>query len=43
MENYKALKEFLDQLVRDRHLKEFVDDEKTRVEKTKVKPNPKFD
>ncbi|GFS29238.1 hypothetical protein Acr_00g0005930 [Actinidia rufa] len=42
MENYRALKEFLDQLVRDGHLKEFMDDGKTQVEKTEVRPNPRF-
>ncbi|XP_057506518.1 uncharacterized protein LOC130789705 [Actinidia eriantha] len=31
-ENCRALKAFLEQLVRDGHLKEFVDDEKTRAE-----------
>ncbi|GFZ03392.1 hypothetical protein Acr_16g0000160 [Actinidia rufa] len=39
----RALKLFLDQLVRDGHLKEFVDEEKTRVEKTEAKPNSRFD
>ncbi|XP_057500863.1 uncharacterized protein LOC130784882 [Actinidia eriantha] len=34
--NCRALKAFLDQLVRDGHLKEFVDDEKTRVEATEA-------
>ncbi|XP_057488466.1 uncharacterized protein LOC130774448 [Actinidia eriantha] len=32
----KALKAFLEQLVRDRHLKEFVDDEKTRAKGTET-------
>ncbi|XP_057461870.1 uncharacterized protein LOC130752096 [Actinidia eriantha] len=35
-ENCRALKAFLEQLVRDEHLKEFVDDEKTRAEGTKA-------
>ena len=37
------MKVFFDQLIRDGHLKEFVDQGKTQQEKTKVKPNPKFD
>ncbi|XP_057512776.1 uncharacterized protein LOC130794833 [Actinidia eriantha] len=35
-ENCRALKAFLEQLVRDGHLKEFVDDEKTRAEATEA-------
>ena len=43
IENYRALKVFLDQLCRDKHLKEFLDEEKTLAEKTEVRPNPRFD
>ncbi|XP_057463825.1 uncharacterized protein LOC130753666 [Actinidia eriantha] len=43
IENYRALKDFLEQLVHDGHLKEFIDDEKTRVKVTEAKSNPKFD
>ncbi|GFZ08917.1 hypothetical protein Acr_20g0007250 [Actinidia rufa] len=43
IENYWALMVFLDQLVRDRHLKEFVNEEKTRAEKDEVRPSPRFD
>ena len=32
IENCQALKVFLDQMVQDEHLKEFVDEEKTRAE-----------
>ena len=38
-----ALKVFLDQLVQDGHLKEFIDGKKTQAKKTEVKPNPRFD
>ncbi|GFZ15723.1 hypothetical protein Acr_25g0001320 [Actinidia rufa] len=38
-----ALKFFLIQLVQDRHLKEFIDEEKTQAEKAMAKPNPRFD
>ncbi|GFS41482.1 hypothetical protein Acr_00g0074590 [Actinidia rufa] len=38
-----ALKAFLEQLVHDGHLKEFVDDEKTRAEVAKAKTNPRPD
>ena len=34
---------FLDQLVQDEHLKEYMDEEKTRAKKAKVRPNPTFD
>ena len=40
---FRALKTFLDQLVQDGHLKEFVDQEKTRSEEAETKPNPRFD
>ena len=40
--NYKTLKSFLNQLVQG-HLQEFVDQEKTKIEKTDVKPNLRFD
>ena len=43
IENCLALKIFLDQLVRDGHLKEFVDHEKTRAKNVEAKPNPTFD
>ncbi|XP_057509141.1 uncharacterized protein LOC130791829 [Actinidia eriantha] len=43
IENYRALKSFLEQLVRDEHLKEFIDDEKTRVEAVEAKTSPRFD
>ena len=43
IEKCQALKVFLDQLVRDGHLKEFFDQEKTRAEETKVRPNPRVD
>ena len=43
IDSCRALKIFLEELVRDRHLKEFVDKEKTRVEKVEAKPNPRFD
>ena len=39
----RALKVFLDQLVRDRHLKEYVDEKNTWAEKVEVKPNLRFD
>ena len=41
-DNCKALKSFLDQLVQARHLKEFVDQEKTKAKETKVRPNSKL-
>ena len=43
IENCKALKSFLDQLVQVGHLKKFIDQEKTKAEKAKVRPNPRFD
>ena len=43
MKQNKKMKVLLDQLVRDWHLKEFVDKEKTRVEKAEAKPNTIFD
>ena len=45
IENYRALKTFLDHLVRDGHLNELVDKEKTRANEVEVKakPNPRFD
>ena len=43
IENCRALKVFLGQLVRERHLKEFIDEAKTQAEKTEVRPNPRFD
>ena len=42
-ENCRVLKTFLDQLVRNGHLKEFVDQEKTKVEDAKDKSNLRFD
>ncbi|GFS34533.1 hypothetical protein Acr_00g0034510 [Actinidia rufa] len=39
----QALKLFLDQLVRDGHLKEFIDEEKTRAKRIKARPNLRFD
>ncbi|GFS40881.1 hypothetical protein Acr_00g0071010 [Actinidia rufa] len=39
----RALNFFLDQQVQDRHLKEFLDEEKTQVGKAIAKPNPRFD
>ena len=42
-ENCKSLKTFLDQLVRNGHLKKFVDQEKTRIEEVEVKPSRRFD
>ena len=42
-DSYRALKAFLDQLVGDEHLKEYVDEEKTGAKKAKVRPNPRFD
>ena len=42
-ENCRALKIFLDQLVQDGHLKDFIDQEKTRAKDVEAKPNPKFD
>ena len=43
IENCKALKTFLDQLVQAKHLKEFVDQEKTKAKEVKVRPNLRFD
>ena len=40
MENYLALKAFLAQLVWEGHLKEFIDEEKSRAKKVEVRPNP---
>ena len=37
------MKVFLDQLVRDEHLKEFIDEENTRIEKVEARTNPRFD
>ena len=34
---------FLDQLIRDGHLKEYIDQEKTRAKEAEVSPNPRFD
>ena len=42
-DSYRALKVFLDQLVQDGQLKEFIDEDKTRAEKAKARPNPRFD
>ncbi|XP_057489425.1 uncharacterized protein LOC130775292 [Actinidia eriantha] len=39
VENYRALKAFLEQLVRDGHLKEFVDNEKTQAEAVETETN----
>ncbi|GFS32725.1 hypothetical protein Acr_00g0024210 [Actinidia rufa] len=38
----QALKLFLDQLVRDGHLKEFIDEEKTRAKRIEARPNSRF-
>ena len=38
-----ALKVFLDQLVQDGHLKEFIDEDKTRAEKDEARLNLRFD
>ena len=43
IENCRALKAFLDQLVWEGHLKEFIDETKTQAEKTEIRPNPRFD
>ncbi|GFS43551.1 hypothetical protein Acr_00g0085730 [Actinidia rufa] len=43
IENYRALKAFLEQLVRDGHLKEFVDNEKTRVKATEAETTTRPD
>ncbi|GFY87547.1 hypothetical protein Acr_05g0011860 [Actinidia rufa] len=43
IENCQVLKSFLDQLVQAMYLNEFVDQEKTKAEKTKVRPNLRFD
>ncbi|GFY88776.1 hypothetical protein Acr_06g0007160 [Actinidia rufa] len=42
-ENYEALKAFLEQLVHDGHLKEFVDNEKTRAEVAETEANRRPD
>ncbi|GFS35059.1 hypothetical protein Acr_00g0037570 [Actinidia rufa] len=42
-ENCRALKAFLEQLVHDGHLKEFVDNEKTRAEAAEVEANRRPD
>ncbi|GFZ12774.1 hypothetical protein Acr_23g0011590 [Actinidia rufa] len=42
-ENCRALKAFLEQLVHDGHLKEFVDNEKTQAEAAKVEANRRLD
>ena len=42
-ENCLVLKVFMDQLVQEGHLKEFVDDEKAQVEKAEVRSNLRFD
>ncbi|GFS38479.1 hypothetical protein Acr_00g0057730 [Actinidia rufa] len=42
-ENCKALKAFLEQLVNDGHLKEFVDNEKTRAEAAEIEANQRLD
>ena len=39
IDNYRAFKAFLDNLVRDRYLKEFIDEEKTQTKKTEVRIN----
>ena len=41
--NCQDLKVFLDHLVQDEHLKEYVDLEKTQEEEVEIRPNPKFD
>ena len=41
-ENYRVLKSLLDQLVQVGHLKEFVDQENTKVEEAEVRTNPSF-
>ena len=43
IENCKALKIFLDQLIQAGHLKDFADQEKTKGDKAKVRPNPRVD
>ncbi|GFS32499.1 hypothetical protein Acr_00g0023020 [Actinidia rufa] len=42
-ENCRALKAFLEQLVHDGHLKEFVDDEKTRAQAAETEANRRHD
>ena len=42
-DNCRALKDFLDQLLRDGHLKEFVDEDKPQAKKAKARPNLRFD
>ncbi|GFY80756.1 hypothetical protein Acr_01g0005650 [Actinidia rufa] len=42
IENYNALKIFLDKLIQDGYLREFVDSEKTKTKEANVKPNPRF-
>ena len=39
----KVFKVFIDQLVQEGHLKEFVDQEKTRRGEVEIRPNPRFD
>ena len=39
----QGLKTFLDQLIQAGHLKEFVDQEKTKVDEAEVIPTPRFD
>ncbi|GFY88869.1 hypothetical protein Acr_06g0008090 [Actinidia rufa] len=39
----RALKSFLDQLVKDGHLKEFIDEGMTRAKKDEANPIPRFD
>ena len=43
MENCRALKSFLDYLVQAGNLKEYVDQEKTKVEEVEIRPNTMFD
>ncbi|GFZ21762.1 hypothetical protein Acr_29g0009240 [Actinidia rufa] len=43
IENYRALKAFLEQLVHDGHLKEFVDNEKTQAEAAETEANGRPD
>ena len=42
-ENYKTLKSLLGQLVPVGHLKKSVNQEKTKIEKAKARPNPRVD
>ena len=41
-DSYRALKVFLDQLVRDGLLKEFIDKDKTQAEKAQARPHLRF-